>query len=65
MDLNTFLKHLLWAVFLMLALQVVFYYVVEAIDYNSFLLGVIVTAAVFVVLVVVVAWRTLRKAFAN
>ena len=61
MDLNSFLKHLLWAVSLMLALQVVFYYVLEAVDYNSFLLGVILTVAVLTILVVAVAWRTLLR----
>jgi len=60
-DLNTFLKHLLWAVSLMLALQVVFYFVLEATDYNSFLLSAIVTAAVLIVLFIAVCWRTLRR----
>lgn len=52
LDLNTFLKHLAWIICLMLILQVIFYYVLEMIDYSSFMLSVILIVAVSIIMVV-------------
>jgi len=60
LDLNTFVKHLAWIVGLMLVLQVVFYYLLEMIDYNSFLLSVILISTVLFVLVVLFVWTAFR-----
>lgn len=62
MDLNTFLKHLLWQISLILVLVAVFHYVLEIIDYNSFLLSVILIAAVLVVLTILFTWKVFKKA---
>lgn len=62
MDLNTFLKHLLWQISLMLVLVAIFHYVLEIIDYNSFLLSVILIAAVLMVLIVLFVWKVFKKA---
>jgi len=62
LDLNTFLKHLLWSVSLMLILLVIFHYVLEGINYDSFLLAVILIVAVLAFLSILFVWRTIRKA---
>lgn len=61
LDLNTLLKHLAWIIALMLILQVVFYYVLEMIDYNSFLLSVILIVAVSLVLLGLFLLKLLGK----
>jgi hypothetical protein len=61
LDLNTFLKHLLWQISLMLILVAVFHYVLEIIDYSSFLLSVILIAVVLVVLMVLFVWNVFKR----
>jgi uncharacterized membrane protein len=61
LDSYTFLKHLLWLVSLMLVLLVIFHFVLEMIDYNSFLLSTILIATVLVVLAVLFVWRISKK----
>ena len=46
----------------MLVLLVIFHYVLEIIDYNSFLLSVILIAAVLMVLIVLFVWKVFKKA---
>jgi len=62
MDWDTVLKHLAWITCLMIVLQVIFYFVFQIIDYNSFLLSVTLILAVLVVLAVLFAWRIIKKA---
>jgi len=62
LDLDTFLKHLLWLVSLMLVLLAIFHFVLEIIDYNSFLLSVILIAAVLVFLTLLFVWKVFKRA---
>jgi len=62
MNWNTVLKHLAWITCLMVILQVIFYFVFQIIDYDSFLLSITLILAVLVVFVVIFVWRTLKKA---
>ena len=61
MDSNTILKHLAWITCLMVVLQVIFHFVLQIIDYSSFLLSVILTVAILGVLIVLFGWKVLRK----
>jgi hypothetical protein len=62
MDLNKLLKHLLWQISLILVLVAVFHYVLEIIDYNSFLLSVILIGSVLIVLIVLFVLEIFKKA---
>jgi hypothetical protein len=65
MDLYAVVKHLAWVLCLMVVLQAIFHFVFQIIDYNSFLLSVVLTATVLVVLVVLFVWRLLKNAVRN
>jgi hypothetical protein len=46
----------------MLVLLAIFHFVLEIIDYNSFLLSVILIVTVLVVLAVMLVWKIFKKA---
>ena len=59
---DTVLKLAAVGVCVMVALQVIFYFVFQIIGYDSFWLSVTLIASVLVFIVLLVLWRVLRKA---
>ena len=55
------LKIAVWGICVVIALQVMFYFVFQIIGYNSFLLSVTLTASVLAVLIVLVVWNALKR----
>jgi hypothetical protein len=63
LDLETLLKHLLWQISLIIVLVAIFHYVLEIIDYNSFLLSIMLIASVLAILITLFTWKTFKKQF--
>ena len=59
---DTVLKLAAVGVCIMIALQVIFHFVFQIIDYNSFLLSITLIVAVLLILIVLFVWRILKKA---
>jgi hypothetical protein len=65
MGFDAVLKLLAWGILVAVVLQVIFYFVFQAIGYDSFLLSVTLIASVLVGFAVLFAWRIMKKAVAN
>ena len=57
----------LWlgAVLVMVVLQVVFYFVFQAIGYDSFFLSVTLVVSILVLFAVLISWRIMKKSVAR
>jgi hypothetical protein len=49
----------------MVVLQVVFYFVFQAIGYDSFLLSVTLVVSILVLFAVLISWRIMKKSVAR
>jgi hypothetical protein len=65
MGFDAVLKLLAWGILVAVVLQVIFYFVFQAIGYDSFLLSVTLITSVLVGFAVLFAWRIMKKAIAN
>jgi hypothetical protein len=62
---DTVFKLFAWAVLVMVVLQVVFYFVFQAIGYDSFLLSVTLVVSILVLFAVLISWRIMKKSVAR
>jgi len=58
----TILKFAAWGVIVAVALQVIFYFVFQIIGYNSYLLSITLIVSVIIGILLLIGWRTLKKA---
>ena len=61
MSVGTVLKLAVWAVFVMIVLQVVFFFVFEAIGYDLYVLSLTLILSLVVWIMVFAGWRLLRR----
>ena len=61
MDWDIVLKLAALAVCIMVALQVIFYFVFQIIGYNSFWLSITLIASVLVLIVLLLSWKAVKK----
>jgi uncharacterized membrane protein len=61
MDWDIVLKLAALAVCIMVALQVIFYFVFQIIGYNSFWLSITLIASVLVFIVLLLSWKVVKK----
>ena len=62
MSVATVLKLAAWGVIAAVALQVIFYFVFQAIGYDSYLLSITLIVSVIIGILLLVGWRILKKA---
>jgi len=62
MSVATVLKLAAWGVIVAVALQVIFYFVFQAIGYDSYLLSITLIVSVIIGILLLVGWRILKKA---
>jgi uncharacterized membrane protein len=62
MDIATVLKLAVWGICVAIVLQVIFYFVFQVIEYNSYLLSVTLIVSLLVAILLVIGWRILRRA---
>lgn len=62
MSWNTVLKLAAWAACLMVALQVIFYFILQALDYDSFWLSITLIGSALAFVAIVILWQMLKKA---
>jgi hypothetical protein len=65
MGFDAVLKLLAWGILVAVVLQVIFYFVFQAIGYDLFLLSVTLIASVLVGFAVLFAWRIMKNAVAE
>jgi uncharacterized membrane protein len=58
----TILKFAAWGVIVAVALQVIFYFVFQIIGYDSYLLSITLIVSVIIGILLLIGWRTLKKA---
>ena len=61
MDWDIVLKLAALAVCIMVALQVIFYFVFQIIGYNSFWLSITLIASVLVFIVLLLSWKVVKR----
>jgi RsiW-degrading membrane proteinase PrsW (M82 family) len=61
MGFATVLKLAVWGVFVVVALQVVFYFVFQMIGYNSYLLSITLMVSLIVGILLLIGWRILKR----
>jgi len=62
LNVATILKFAAWGVIVAVALQVIFYFVFQIIGYNSYLLSITLIVSVIIGILLLIGWRTLKKA---
>jgi hypothetical protein len=62
MSWNTVLKLAAWAACLMVALQVIFCFILQALDYDSFWLSITLIGSALAFVALVILWQLLKKA---
>jgi hypothetical protein len=61
MSVATVLKLAAWGVIIAAALSVIFYFVFQAIEYDSYLLSITLIVSVITGILLLVGWRILKK----
>lgn len=61
MSWNTVLKLAAWAACLMVALQILFYFVLQAVGYDSFWLSVTLIGSVLAFIAILISWQVLKN----
>jgi hypothetical protein len=61
MDVTTILKLAVWGICVAIALQVIFYFVFQAIGYNPYLLSMALLASLTVAILLLIAWNILKR----
>jgi len=62
MSMTTVLKLAVWGICVAIALQVIFYFIFQAIGYNSYLLSITLLVSLIAAVLLFVGWRTLKRA---
>jgi uncharacterized membrane protein len=62
LNVATILKFAAWGVIVAVALQVIFYFVFQIIGYDSYLLSITLIVSVIIGILLLIGWRTLKKA---
>jgi uncharacterized membrane protein len=62
MSVSTVLKLAAWGVCVAVALQVIFYFIFQAIGYDSYLLSITLIVSILVGFLILVGWRILKRA---
>lgn len=62
MSMTTVLKLAVWGICVAIALQVIFYFIFQAIGYNSYLLSITLLASLIVAVLLLAGWRILKRA---
>jgi len=62
MSVSTVLKLAAWGVCVAVALQIIFYFIFQAIGYDSYLLSITLIVSILVGFLILVGWRILKRA---
>jgi high-affinity Fe2+/Pb2+ permease len=62
MSMTTVLKLAVWGLCVAIALQVIFYFIFQAIGYNSYMLSITLLVSLIATVLLLVGWRTLKRA---
>ncbi|HUW48563.1 MAG TPA: hypothetical protein VMW36_07465 [Patescibacteria group bacterium] len=62
MSMPSVLKLAVWGVCVAIALQVIFYFVFQAIGYDSYMLSITLLVSLIVAILLLVGWKTLKRA---
>jgi hypothetical protein len=61
MSVATVLKLAVWAVCVAVVLQIIFYFVLQVIGYNSYLLSLTLIGSLIVAIVLLIGWNILKR----